>query len=137
MVEERKQHGDEDPGLPIASRSAAFMTSLSPTGRSSPQPLSSLPPSPTEEDLGKRRVWDSEDGHEDPGRLDNVGKGKETAGTLSGGNYADGGTDEDLKKLGQEGDGHVLPEESYPPMTDEEAETKRVEEVRFIPHTGT
>ncbi|EIM82667.1 uncharacterized protein STEHIDRAFT_124042 [Stereum hirsutum FP-91666 SS1] len=101
------------------------MTSLS-VGRSSPQPLPSLPPSPTEEDLGKRRVWDSEDGHDDAGRTENAGKGEEPTGTLGG--YADGGTDEDLKKLSLERNGDALNGESYPPMTDEEAETKRVEE---------
>lgn len=100
----REEHDEEDPGLLIPSRTASFMTSLSPVGRSSPQPLPSLPPSPIEEDLGKRRVWDSEDIHDDAATVGNVGKGKEPSRSLGEGGYAEGGTDEDLKKLGEERD---------------------------------
>ena len=115
-------------------------------GRSaSPHPLPSLPPSPSEADLGRRGAWDEHDDDDDDeydefeteprtptahsaqGRAPNAhnvtkGKGKGSAGPLEA-TYADGGTDEALREI----DGA---QEHYPPTTDGDAETRRIEEVR-------
>ncbi|ETW80396.1 hypothetical protein HETIRDRAFT_150441 [Heterobasidion irregulare TC 32-1] len=116
-------------------------------GRSaSPHPLPSLPPSPSEADLGRRSAWDEHeiddgdgdgdgDDHNDDeyDELENEprtptahsargtkGKGRGSAGPLAA-TYAEGGTDEALREI-DGAQGH------YPPTTDGDAETRRIEE---------
>jgi hypothetical protein len=109
------------------------MSLLASTRRSFPEPSSSLPPSPDEEDIGWGTPWSrSDDSLNHPtvtgtGHLQlNKGKEKATEYQLQpSASYANGGTDElsDSTNQGRNA-------EAYPPTTDEESETRRVREVR-------
>lgn len=96
---------------------------LSPRPRSSPVLSRSLPPSPDEQDIGGRDPWnlsdDELDGHgvsATEHSLHSKGKAKL---------LANGGTDE-LSHW----HGSARNTEAYPPTTEEEADTRRVREVR-------
>ena len=96
---------------------------LSPRPRTSPVPLQSLPPSPDEEDLGGRAPWshseDELDGHGvSTAEHSRHGKGKAKL-------LPNGATD-DLSHW-PDSAGNT---EAYPPTTDEDADTRRVQEVR-------
>lgn len=91
--------------------------------RASPVPLQSLPPSPDEQDLGGRAPWshsDDELDHDSVGVTEHPQHSKGKAKL-----YANGTTDE-LSDLHDPTRGT----EAYPPTTDEEADARRVQEVR-------
>jgi hypothetical protein len=96
------------------------LMSLSP--RSSPVPLQSIPPSPDEQDLGGNAPWHSDDefDHRSVSTAEHSLNSKGKAPL-----YANGATDElspwpdPTRSTG-----------AYPPTTDEEADTLRVQEVR-------
>ncbi|KAI0318265.1 hypothetical protein OF83DRAFT_1171241 [Amylostereum chailletii] len=103
------------------------MSALLSPGRSSPQPLPSLPPSPTgtEEDLGRPIGWTNHDDDAPNGQpIDQRRKGKERAtdGSIQP-SYAEGGTDDALTHMGENRD-----TDAYPPRSGDEAETRRIEE---------
>jgi hypothetical protein len=91
---------------------------LSPRQSSSPVLLQSPPPSPDEEDLGGRAPWYHSDDELDAHGVTQHGKGKAKL-------LANGATDE----LSHWPDS-ARNTEAYPPTTDEEADTRRVQEVR-------
>lgn len=101
--------------------------------RTSPEPLHSLPPSPSEEDLGWRAAWSHSDDELDRQSLSTTGgsqhskgKGKATRHqSPSSAPYANGDTDA-VSQWPNQSRGT----EAYPPTTDEEADTRRVQEVR-------
>jgi hypothetical protein len=115
------------------------MSLLTSTRRSSPEPSHSLPPSPDEEDIGWSTPWSrSDDSLARPttDHLNQLGKGKEKAAEYQpqpSTSYVNGSTDEALRSPDQGRNTEV-----YPPTTDEEAETRRVQEVcPFpLPHTS-
>lgn len=117
----------------LAPHLPPFMSLLPSTRRSSPQPSPSLSPSPDEEDLGWKTPWSYSDDSLDhqavaTTELSQYNKGKEKAPEdqpHSSASYANSGTDEGLRMLDQ---GRNT--EAYPPTTDEEAEARRVQEVR-------
>lgn len=94
---------------------------LSPRQTSSPVLLESTPPSPDEQDLGGRAPWyhsdDELDGHVSTTELSQHGKGKAKL-------LANDSTDRLFHWPDSAGT------EAYPPTTDEEADTRRVQEVR-------
>ena len=100
------------------------MSYLEPSGSNSGiQPLPSLPPSPTEEDLSGASAWHEvkdEDERLDGHRLSNGSvKGKERAREVS---------------LDEDEDGAELTPTTtsgYPPLKDEEEESRRIEQVRL------
>lgn len=112
------------------------MSLLDPTGSGSSSrheslPLPSLPPSPTEEDLGGASVWRDGDGDWDeegedyerrPGNGIGKGKQKQRVQEIS--------LDEE-----EESEGAVTPTleggGGYPPLKEDEEESRKVEEVRF------
>ncbi|KAI0063656.1 hypothetical protein BV25DRAFT_1824219 [Artomyces pyxidatus] len=106
------------------------MTSNANLERSSPQPLPSLPASPTEEeDLGRAAAWggytddrDADISHGGDPASQRKGKGREADPALEA-SYADGGTDEDLRGMDEGGE-----VEGYPPMSEDATETRRIEE---------
>ncbi|KAI0051222.1 hypothetical protein FA95DRAFT_1554806 [Auriscalpium vulgare] len=102
------------------------MASVLSPGRASPTPLPSLPPSPTEEeDLGRPAAWVDEDDNHSPDLTPTSnakGKARATGSALES-SYAEGGTDEALRRIDEGGD-----TETYPPMSGDEAETRRIEE---------
>ncbi|KZT26780.1 hypothetical protein NEOLEDRAFT_208193 [Neolentinus lepideus HHB14362 ss-1] len=92
---------------------------LKPSSSSSPQPLPSLPPSPTEEeDLGRPAAWANDEPHIHS--LNSPTKGKSPKSRDS-----DDGNYEIVDEEEQEAQNGVA---GYPPMTDEETESRRVEE---------
>ncbi|KAI0305566.1 hypothetical protein B0F90DRAFT_1815170 [Multifurca ochricompacta] len=99
--------------------------------RLSPEPLPSLPPSPDEEDLGWRVPWsygDDSDDQNDSNTSDRLqrakGKGKGTEHQPNpSSSYANSGRDEVSQWPSPGGN-----TEAYPPTTDEEADTRRVQE---------
>lgn len=93
---------------------------LSPRQSSSPVLLQSLPPSPDEQDLGGRAPWSHSDDEPDASTTERSQHGKGKAKLL-----ANGGTDE----LSHWPDS-ARDTQAYPPTTDEEADTRRVQEVR-------
>jgi hypothetical protein len=93
---------------------------LSPRQSSSPVLLQSPPPSPDEEDLGGRAPWYHSDDELDAHGVSTSQHGKGKAKLL-----ANGATDE----LSHWPDS-ARNTEAYPPTTDEEADTRRVQEVR-------
>ena len=96
--------------------------------RSSPVPLHSLPPSPDEQDLGGKAPWHSDDelDYDDVSATEHLQQHSKGKAKL----YPNGATDESSH----------LPDptrstEAYPPTSDEDAETRRVQEVRACPHS--
>lgn len=102
----------------------SFLESSS--SKSIPQPLPSLPPSPTEEDLGGASLWKEEHDTPKKQRMSNGSvKGKERAREIS--------LDEDEDEVVEE-DGELTPtvvDSGYPPSKDEEEESRRIEQVRL------
>ncbi|KAI0268671.1 hypothetical protein BC834DRAFT_866691 [Gloeopeniophorella convolvens] len=100
-------------------------------GRSSLYLQPSLPPSPQEEDLGRRAAWshsDDELDRESTSSFDHPQqrKGKQRAVETQSpppASYAEGGTDEALEWASRGGN-----TEAYPPTTDEETESRRIQE---------
>jgi hypothetical protein len=95
---------------------------MSLSSRSSPVPLQSLPPSPDEQDLGGKAPWHSDDefDHRSVSTTEHSLQSKGKAKL-----YANGTADE----LSHWPD-PTRSTEAYPPTTDEEADTLRVQEVR-------
>jgi hypothetical protein len=84
-----------------------------------PQPLPSLPPSPIEEDLTRLKTsWNEDDGSDSESSPERRRKGKQRQLETA---YADGSSDT-LQDNASGG-------EAYPPVNDDAAETRRVEEV--------
>ena len=113
------------------------MSILASPRRSSPEPLPSLSPSPTEEDLGWRTPWSHSDDDDNSPRLDATtsspegfqhSKGKEKATKPLPTSYANGGRGE-VSQWPDQG----RRTEEYPPTTDEATESRRVQEVRVCP----
>jgi hypothetical protein len=123
----------EQPGQSCAhSLASDYVTYSSPPRplmslRSSPVPLESLPPSPDEQDLGGNHPWHSDDelDHDDVSATEHLQHRKGKAKL-----YANGATDE----LSHYPD-PTRTTEAYPPTSDEDAETRRVQEVRACPHS--
>ncbi|KAF5340444.1 hypothetical protein D9758_013535 [Tetrapyrgos nigripes] len=86
-----------------------------------PEPSTPIPPSPTEDyDLGKPRIWESDDDHlETPTSSTRKGKARQYDPQHTG---TDAEDSEALAMSETNGNG------AYPPVNDEEAETRRVEE---------
>ena len=95
--------------------------------RSSPVPLQSLPPSPDEQDLGGKAPWHSDD-ELDHHHLSTAEHAQHSKGKAK--LYANGATDE-LSHLPDP----TRSTEAYPPTSDEDAETRRVQEVRARSHS--
>ncbi len=94
--------------------------------RSSPVPSQPLPPSPDEQDLGGRATWyhgDDESDDHDANTIEHSQHGKGKAKLL-----ANGATD-GLPNWPDPTSGT----EAYPPTTEEEADTRRVQGVRAFP----
>ncbi|KAH8119383.1 hypothetical protein DFH11DRAFT_442587 [Phellopilus nigrolimitatus] len=100
------------------------MSLLTPSGsHAQPEPLPSLPPSPTEEDLGGASLWQStedERGQSQEILVVNNGKGKRKGKGKAREVVLDDG----------DSDGALSPnlEAGYPPITDEEEESRKIEE---------
>jgi len=96
---------------------------LSPRQSSSPVLLQSLPPSPDEQDLGGRAPWDRSDDELDAHGVSTTEHSQHSKGKAK--LLGNGATDE----LSHWPDS-ARNTEAYPPTTDEEADTRRVQEVR-------
>jgi hypothetical protein len=131
------------------------MTSTLSSRGESPQPHPSLPPSPTasEVDLGQPLSvrWEAHEEDEDDGEDEDEDiEDNKAAGRLEDGdqssqqtrkekmkltvetNYAEGGTDEALREVGNATPTGIKPgPETYPPVSERESETRRIEEVRI------
>lgn len=102
---------------PPSSSSSSLMGTLEPLGNGTPNLLPSLPPSPSEEDLTKADgIWNDEP--------EPAAKWKGKARELSEVSESAPFSAEEEDPLGS------AASEAYPPMNDEDAETRRVEEVR-------
>ena len=97
------------------------MSLLVPSSSNTHEPLPSLPPSPTEEDLGGAVPWrevDSDDEQENA-RLPSAASGNKGKGKARDVERGDAGSSSP-----------PLPEGGYPPTAEEEAEARKVAEVR-------
>lgn len=97
------------------------MSLLVPSGSNSHEPLPSLPPSPTEEDLGGVAPWREvdPDDERDENRSPSAAPSKKGKGKA--------------RDVERDDTGSVtppLPEGGYPPTAEEEAEARKVAEVR-------
>jgi hypothetical protein len=95
---------------------------LSPRQTSSPDLLQSLPPSPDEHDLGGRAPWYHSDDELDAHGVSTTEQSQHSKGKAK--LLANGATDE------SHWPDSARSTEAYPPTTEEEADTRRVQEVR-------
>lgn len=100
------------------------MASIPINDRTSPQPLPSLPPSPTiSEDLSRAQAWAEQDDEKAPQKKDK-GKSKEVINL----NIEEGGSGDTSE---DEASG------SYPPTNEDAAETRRIEDVSLGEKDGS
>lgn len=114
--------------LAVSDDSDGPMESNTPTdATTSPQPLPSLPPSPTaSEDLSRAHVWaEPEDSGEPDNRPQKIDKGKSKEVIDLN---IEGGRSEETSE--EEGGG------SYPPTNEDVAETRRIEDVSLFKNTA-